>query len=446
MISDGSDPRSPSSSRRQPFPARPAGAAGNGWTEPGAVRPLTPPRGRAALPPRGAPVRSSGGEQATRRHTQPTPARAAARRVTDQRASEQRPSDQRASEQRTSRTAERSLAEAETVVLQQPTRSRSYDYYAQREPVPAATFATDAAPTVLTAPVAAGPPGPPPDPPGEEGFDDGFGDPPAPRSGPGVLGVLGELVLTLGVIVLLFVVYEVYWTDVIAAGRQHQATSALDKEWQQGDDPLTNGRTNHLNLEGQGFAKIFVPTFGPDFVFTILQGTDDTTLESGPGHYTDTAMPGQPGNFAVAGHRVGKGSPFNDLGLLNSCDSVVVETAHNWFVYRVLPMSGESAGWAAGKGAADPHCRGVAPLAGPYSKTVGREIVLPTDGDVILPVPNRPDLGSGLPASPKSLITLTTCHPQFSSKQRMVLHGVLVQTYPNDPTHPTAPPELTETQ
>ncbi|WP_273409124.1 sortase domain-bontaining protein [Corynebacterium ureicelerivorans] len=57
-----------------------------------------------------------------------------------------------------------------------------------------------------------------------------------------------------------------------------------------------------------------------------------------PGHYPVTQLPGQDGNFAVAGHRVGKGAPFNDLGALEACDAVVVETKQEWVTYRVLPM------------------------------------------------------------------------------------------------------------
>jgi len=67
-------------------------------------------------------------------------------------------------------------------------------------------------------------------------------------------------------------------------------------------------------------------------------------------------LPGEQGNFAVAGHRVSKGSPFNDLGLLNSCDAVVVETQDDWFVYRVLPMAEQESTWAA---TPRPHCAGV---------------------------------------------------------------------------------------
>ena len=228
---------------------------------------------------------------------------------------------------------------------------------------------------------------------------------------------LGELLLTAGLVVLLFAFYETYVTDWSSAQKQRAATAKLDDTWRNERGLVQRPVT------GAGIAKMYVPAFGPDFVFTVLQGTDQDTLAIGPGHYQGTASPGQLGNFAVAGHRVGKGSPFNSLDLLSSCDAIVVETADHWYVYRVLPLLGESAGWAAGKGR-QPQCRGVEPLAGRYANVVGKTIVLPSQVEVIAPVPGQP----GRPAT-KRLITLTTCHPQFSARQRLIVHGVLVASY-----------------
>jgi sortase (surface protein transpeptidase) len=265
-----------------------------------------------------------------------------------------------------------------------------------------------------------------------------------------VLGVAGELLITMGVVVLLFVVYEVYVTDWLSAGKQHDATAALDKQWSGTDaapvDPGNERTEKFRPSPGEGFAKLYVPAFGSDFVFTVLEGTSDRVLETGPGHYEDSAFPGEPGNFAIAGHRVGKGAPFNDLDLLRSCDALVVETQRNWFVYRLLPMRGEAAGWANGRGA-DPHCAGVQPLGGPYTGVPGQEIVLPSHNGVIAPVPDHPEvsLDAVPPERRTALITLTTCHPRFSAAKRLVLHGVFVMQYPKDPANPAMrPPELTE--
>jgi sortase (surface protein transpeptidase) len=240
-----------------------------------------------------------------------------------------------------------------------------------------------------------------------------------PRTEPlrSVIRGLGELLLTAGLVVLLFVFYEAYVTNWTSAKKQQEATSKLDDTWYNG-----RGLVDRPS-RGAGIAKMYIPAFGSDFVFTVLEGTDQGTLAAGPGHYQGTAFPGQLGNFSVAGHRVGKGSPFNSLDLLSSCDAIVIETVDHWYVYRVLPLQGESTGWAAGKGT-QPQCRGVEPLPGRYFNVVGKAIVLPKQVQVIAPVPGQP---SRVPVS--RLITLTTCHPQFSASQRLIVHGVLVASY-----------------
>ena len=121
--------------------------------------------------------------------------------------------------------------------------------------------------------------------------------------------------------------------------------------------------------------------------------------------------------------RIGKGSPFNSLDLLSSCDAIVIETVDHWYVYRVLPLQGESIGWAAGKGT-QPQCRCVEPLSGRYANVVGKTIVLPQQVQTIAAVPGQP---GRVPVN--RLITLTTCHPQFSASQRLIVHGVLVASY-----------------
>jgi sortase A len=260
--------------------------------------------------------------------------------------------------------------------------------------------------------------------------------PPRRRGGGGMRAVVrgvGELLITLGMVVLLFVFYAVYVTDWFSAEKQQEATATLDEQWRN-----PRGIADHLT-EGDGIAKMYLPVFGPDFVFTVLEGTGESVLETGPGHYPGTALPGQPGNFAVAGHRVGKGAPFNDLDLLSSCDAIVVETIDQWFVYRVLPLNGEAGEWDTGGRGAMPQCTGVDPLPGPYSDLVGKHIVLPSQTEVIAPVPGRPGLTPV--AGQPGLITLTTCHPKFSARERLIVHGVLVAGYPKVPGQ--RPAELT---
>jgi sortase (surface protein transpeptidase) len=252
----------------------------------------------------------------------------------------------------------------------------------------------------------------------------------------------GEVLITLGLVTLLFVVYEVYWTDVISAGKQRDATAALDGNWDTKDDPQRADHFTGLG-EGDGFAKMYIPAFGADYHFTIVEGTTAASLEVGPGHYTHTAYPGAPGNFSVAGHRVGKGAPFNDINLINSCDAIVVETQNNWFVYRALPKEEEKAGWAENQGK-EARCKGVSVLGGAYSDVIGQQIVRPTNGTVVAPVPGSDVVPSA--GEQASLMTLTTCHPRFSDRERLIVHAVLVKQWAKDPTKPNwTPAELKET-
>ncbi|MEU4518522.1 class E sortase [Amycolatopsis sp. NPDC024027] len=241
----------------------------------------------------------------------------------------------------------------------------------------------------------------------------------------------GEILITLGLVVLLFMVYELYVTDLFSAGKQSEASDQLDGEW-------AHDRTLHPELiDGKAFARIHIPSFGVDYNFTIQEGTDDAALEVGPGHYKGTSLPGEPGNFAVAGHRVGKGAPFNDLDNLSSCDQIVIETSSDFYIYKVLPYDDEMKDWAAGKGT-DPKCKGVSTLrdqnaedGGAYSETFGRKVVLPSQGTAVNPVPYK-----GAEVLPKAqqaaLLTLTTCHPQFSAKERLIITSVLTQQVPKN--------------
>lgn len=223
----------------------------------------------------------------------------------------------------------------------------------------------------------------------------------------------GQTLITAGVIVLLFVVYELWVTNIFAHEKQTKVHNALEKEWAQGDDPLVTG--GKLNLPGgkqgtiptgSGIANLYIPRLGTDYHFTIVQGTDDGSLEKGPGHYTGSALPGEVGNFAVAGHRVGKGEPFLNLDHLRPGDTIVVETKSTWFIYTVKGnlQSG------------DLNDKGTDGIP-------GREIVSPSDTNVIAPVPDHPGV-----TPTEKMITLTTCHPKFTATQRMILHGTLART------------------
>lgn len=253
-----------------------------------------------------------------------------------------------------------------------------------------------------------------------------------------VIRTVGEAFITLGVVVLLFVVYEIYVTDLISAGLQRDATAALDDRWKS-EEPEPD-RVDHFDglREGEGFAKMYIPAFGSDFQFTIIEGTTEKSLEVGPGHYTDTAYPGEPGNFAVAGHRVGKGAPFNDIDLINPCDAIIVETRHSWYVYRMLPNADQKATWASAK-TRNPRCANVNVLGEPYQEVVGQEIVRPNQGSVIAPIPHDPASTSSV-GERVALMTLTTCHPKFSDRERLIVHAALDTQIPKDQLPAGEPP------
>lgn len=263
----------------------------------------------------------------------------------------------------------------------------------------------------------------------------------ATRRRPDFLQVLGELLLTLGVIVFLFAFYESYWTNIESGKMQAQADEKLDEQWQQ----RVNPRQKITPEIGDAFARMYIPSFGSDFQFAIVEGVEDADLEIGPGHYTNTPMPGVPGNFAVAGHRVGKGAPFNDLGNLHTCDAIVVETQTSWNVYRILPIDSTGEQRRADASCLSPEQQEMV-TTGAYANVAGRYITTPGDVSTISAIPGT-DLWQETDQTPdptwQQLITLTTCHPQFSNAERMIVHGMLTEQIPKDGSN-TRPAVLEE--
>ena len=229
---------------------------------------------------------------------------------------------------------------------------------------------------------------------------------------------VGQTLVTLGLVVLLFVVYEVWVTNLFAHQAQHKVHTALENAWADGVDPLPGAGTTGIPL-GTGIANLYIPRLGRDYAFTIVEGSDDASLEKGPGHYVGTALPGQVGDFAVAGHRVGKGEPFLNLDHLKPGDTIIVETLKDWYVYTVL-------GDKATGNLAAPDVNGVP----------GREIVDPSQNRVILPIPDKPGATPDPSNKADYYMTMTTCHPKFTAKQRMIVHAVLTTTLPKTQVGP----------
>ena len=249
-------------------------------------------------------------------------------------------------------------------------------------------------------------------------LDRSVGPAPAPTTRHGMVwgavGVLGELLVTVGVLVLGFLAWQLWWTDI--QGNAGQARVVQSLGWAtpvpaaapaaggtpgagatpgatavgpkvatpRHDDPPVIAEPGHATT----FATLQVPRWTGEPQRPISEGIDRATVLDvlGIGHYPGSAMPGAVGNFAVAGHRTTFGKPFNRIAELQVGDALVVRTADTWYVYKVTST----------------------------------EIVYPRQTEVIAPVPDKP----GATPTARS-ITMTTCTPMYSAAQRYVVHGVL---------------------
>ena len=131
---------------------------------------------------------------------------------------------------------------------------------------------------------------------------------------------------------------------------------------------------------------LHVPSLAGFDPWVVVEGTSTGVLKTGPGHIRGTALPGEVGNVVLSGHRTTYGAPFARLGELRPGDQVVLETRDRWLTYTVS----------------------------------GTQIVAPTAIEVTYPVPGQRN------ATPtERLLTLTTCHPRYSARQRMVVRATL---------------------
>lgn len=216
-----------------------------------------------------------------------------------------------------------------------------------------------------------------------------------------VTGVLGELLITAGVVILLYVSWQMWIGDWILGAQGQTQSRTLTDGWATDVHDLPTAAVdpgNPFNVEtadppalpqpgsGEDFAAIYIPRLYDGASFTVAGGV--ATWESldlqKVGHYPGTAMPGQPGNFAVAGHRGSHGAPFMNLPQLHVNDAIVVETKEGWFTYRFRNL----------------------------------EYVEPSAVDVLSETPRAPEAGiTG------RFITLTTCSPRYGSSERLIAYG-----------------------
>jgi sortase A len=209
---------------------------------------------------------------------------------------------------------------------------------------------------------------------------------------------LGELMITAGLVLLLFCVYQLVWTNVEAHRQQSKVSDSIRQLWQRQQGIGGSAVTVRPFREGEGFAFLHVPAMGRRFTVPVVQGVSLPDLTRGVGHYPKTALPGRVGNFAVAGHRATNGEPFAHLDKVHRGDAVVVETRSTWFTYVVDRV----------------------------------RIVRPTDVWVIDPVPGR----TGVTPT-RRLLTLTTCNPRWASTQRLIVFGHLQSQQPRADGRPT---------
>ena len=221
-----------------------------------------------------------------------------------------------------------------------------------------------------------------------------------------VLSGFGEVLITLGAVMALYVVYTLWWTNVEANKAANTEANHIQQQFQQQLAPTAPGAApKSAFAPSEGFALMSLPAIGKMNV-PVMQGVDEEkVLDKGAvGHYTTpaTAMPWDAvGNFAVAAHRRTHGEPFRYINQLRVGDHVVVETTHGWYVYALdkeLPQtSPENMGTIA-----------PIPKGGPFTK-------------------------------PGKYITLTTCTPEWASTYRLIWWGHLVRV---DPLNGPPPPEL----
>jgi sortase A len=200
---------------------------------------------------------------------------------------------------------------------------------------------------------------------------------------------VGLALMTLGVIVLLFVVYQLFGTGLAEAhsqsalGKQFDAQVAVTKA-HAATSSGAGGAATHPGtastapvptpLPGDALDRLVIPKIGVSKI--VVEGVNEDDLRKGPGHYSSTVLPGEKGNAAIAGHRTTYGAPFFRLNEVSVGDPIyVTDTAGRTFVYKVSQA--------------------------PF-------VVSPSDVAVLDP-------------TPWAQLTLTTCNPRFSASTRLVV-------------------------
>lgn len=197
----------------------------------------------------------------------------------------------------------------------------------------------------------------------------------------------GEVLLTVGAVVLLFAAYQLWGTGLETARAQDRLADDVRHAWSQ----PSSASLPPSPAPSQGFARLHVPSLPGVEPWIVVEGVGVEDLKQGPGHMPGTALPGQLGNVVLSGHRTTYGAPFNRWDELRAGDEVVLETREAWFTYTMT----------------------------------GAQVVEPDAVEVALPVPGQP---GSVPTA--ALLTMTTCEPEYSAAQRLILRAELTARTP----------------
>ncbi|MEV5326311.1 class E sortase [Nonomuraea fastidiosa] len=200
------------------------------------------------------------------------------------------------------------------------------------------------------------------------------------------LRALGELSITAGLILMLFCAYLLWGTGAYTQRQQLLLQRELAAK-------ESGARRPPQPAIGQAFALLRIPKLGRDYKYAVVEGVGAEQLKKGPGHYPDSAMPGEVGNFVLSGHRTTYAAPFNEIDELERDDEIIVETREARHTYRVT----------------------------------SQDIVRPDEVEVLAPVPGKPDI-----RPIRAFITLSTCHPEYSAAERLIVYGVLKHSEPRE--------------
>ncbi|WP_228282601.1 class E sortase [Brevibacterium atlanticum] len=214
----------------------------------------------------------------------------------------------------------------------------------------------------------------------------------------GTVRTFGELCITAGLVLILFVVWQLWWTDIEANRDNENLADQLTEDWANQDpnklpdDPDEPVVADPVD-KNQAFGIFYIPRFGDDYYRTVAEGVDLEPVlnRMGVGRYPNSAMPGEVGNFSVAGHRVTYGKPFNKIANLRPGDEIIVQTKDGFYTYTFRNF----------------------------------DIILPDAVEVLSPVPAEPDY-----KGKDRILTMTACNPMFSARERYVAYAELTDWTP----------------